>query len=110
MIATPLGMIFKGKGFPLWPKENRRYFGVTAFGYAALHLVFCVLAKGSLAKILGEITHLDIWTGWLVFLIALPLTATSFDAADPAGSLPCLLLVYLTEGKAGLQSSTAHPP
>ncbi len=81
MIATPLGMIFKGRSFPRWLKKNRRYFGVAAFAYAALHLGFYVIKEGSLAKILEEATHLDIWTGWLAFLIFLPLAATSFDAA-----------------------------
>ena len=80
MMATPLAMLFKGKSFPRWLKKNRRSFGVAAFAYAALHLVFYVLKEGSLAKILGEATHLEIWTGWLAFLIFLPLAATSFDA------------------------------
>ena len=81
MMATPLAMLFKGRSFPIWLKKNRRYFGVAAFGYAALHLVFYVLKEGSLAKILSEATEFDIFTGWLAFLIFLPLAATSFDAA-----------------------------
>lgn len=81
MLATPLGLIFKGWRGPRWVKKNRRYFGVAAFGYAALHLVFYVAHEGTLQKILGEITHLDIWTGWLAFLVFLPLAATSFDGA-----------------------------
>jgi len=81
MMATPLAMLFKGKSFPRWLKKNRRYFGVAAFAYATLHLVFYVISRGSLEKILGQITHFDILTGWLAFLIFLPLAATSFDAA-----------------------------
>lgn len=81
MLATPLGMVFKGWRGPRWLKKNRRYFGVAAFGYAALHLVFYILHKGSLDKILAQLPDLDIWTGWLAFLIFLPLAATSFDAA-----------------------------
>ena len=81
MLATPLGMVFKGWRGPRWLKNNRRYFGVAAFGYAALHLGFYLAHTGSFTKVLAEATHLDIWTGWLAFLIFLPLAATSFDAA-----------------------------
>lgn len=81
MMATPLAMLFKGKSFPIWLKKNRRSFGVAAFAYAALHLGFYLVSRGSLEKILTQATHFDILTGWLAFLIFLPLAATSFDAA-----------------------------
>jgi len=81
MMATPLAMLFKGRSFPIWLKKNRRYFGVAAFAYSALHLGFYLVSRGSLEKILGQATDFDILTGWLAFLIFLPLAATSFDAA-----------------------------
>ncbi|MCT4553124.1 MAG: ferric reductase-like transmembrane domain-containing protein [Pelagimonas sp.] len=81
MLATPLALLLKGWRGPRWLKKNRRYFGVAAFGYALLHLLFYVIERASLDKILGEVTDLDIWTGWLAFVIFLPLAATSFDAA-----------------------------
>lgn len=81
MMATPLAMLFKGRSFPIWLKKNRRYFGVAAFAYSALHLGFYLVSRGSLEKILGQVTDFDILTGWLAFLIFLPLAATSFDAA-----------------------------
>lgn len=84
MIATPLAMILKGWRGPRWLKKNRRYFGVAAFGYAALHLVFYLIDRATLTKIFGEISAFDIWTGWLAFLIFLALAATSFDAAVKA--------------------------
>ncbi|WP_298676369.1 ferric reductase-like transmembrane domain-containing protein [uncultured Lentibacter sp.] len=81
MMATPLAMLFKGKSFPSWLKKNRRSFGVAAFAYAALHLGVYLVSRGSLEKILSQATHFNILTGWLAFLIFLPLAATSFDAA-----------------------------
>jgi methionine sulfoxide reductase heme-binding subunit len=81
MIATPLAMLLKGWRGPRWLMHNRRYFGVAAFGYATLHLIGYVMKAGSLDKILGQVTKLHIWTGWVAFLIFLPLAATSFDAA-----------------------------
>lgn len=81
MIATPLALLLRDWRGPRWLKRNRRYFGVAAFGYAALHLVIYFIDRGTLTKVFGEITHLDIWTGWLAFVIFLPLAATSFDGA-----------------------------
>lgn len=84
MLATPLALVLRGWRGPRWLKKNRRYFGVAAFGYAALHLVFYFIDRSTLTKVFGEITHLDIWTGWLAFVIFLPLAATSFDSAVKA--------------------------
>ena len=84
MMATPLVMVLRGWRGPLWLKKNRRYFGVAAFGYATLHLALYFVDRASLTKVIGEVTQLDIWTGWLAFLIFLPLAATSFDAATKA--------------------------
>ncbi len=81
MLASPLALVFRGWRGPRWLKKNRRYFGVAAFGYAALHLVLYFIDRATLAKVFGEVTQLDIWTGWLAFAIFLPLAATSFDAA-----------------------------
>ena len=81
MMATPLVLLFKGWRGPLWLKKNRRYFGVAAFGYAALHTYVYLVDKGSLDRILSEATRFDIWTGWLAFAIFIPLAATSMDLA-----------------------------
>lgn len=48
MLAPPLMLIFKGWRGPLWLKKNRRYFGVAAFGYAALHTVFYLVDSQTL--------------------------------------------------------------
>lgn len=81
LMATPLMLLFKGWRGPRWLLQNRRYFGVAAFGYAVLHTVFYLIAEGSVARVLGEVQRFDIWTGWLAFLIFLPLAATSMDYA-----------------------------
>lgn len=84
MLASPLALVFRGWRGPAWLKKNRRYLGVAAFGYGVLHLLFYFVDRGSLAKITGEFTQLDIWTGWLAFVIFLALAATSFDGAVKA--------------------------
>ncbi|SFK94469.1 sulfite oxidase heme-binding subunit YedZ [Shimia haliotis] len=79
MMITPLAMIFRGKGWTRWLKKNRRYFGVAAFAYAALHTVFYLIDRGSLSRVLGHIDRIWIWTGWIAFLIFIPLALTSAD-------------------------------
>lgn len=79
MLASPLMLIFKGWRRPLWLKKNRRYFGVAAFGYAALHTAFYLVDSQTLDRVLGELPRLYIWTGWLAFLIFIPLAVTSMD-------------------------------
>jgi methionine sulfoxide reductase heme-binding subunit len=80
LMATPLMLLFKGRFGSRWLVRNRRYLGVAAFGYAALHTLFYVLSE-PLDRILAEATDLEIWTGWVAFAIFVPLAATSFDAA-----------------------------
>ena len=79
MMATPLMMLTKGSRFARWMRTNRRYFGVAAFAYAAVHVVAYVMNEASLDKILGEATQFDLATGWLAFVVFIPLAATSMD-------------------------------
>lgn len=79
MLASPLTLVFKGWRGPQWLKKNRRYFGVAAFGYAALHTVFYLVDAATLAKVLEDLPRLYIWTGWIAFLIFIPLAVTSMD-------------------------------
>lgn len=79
MMATPLTLLLRGWRGPRWLVKNRRYFGVAAFGYALLHTVFYIMDRGTLDRILSQVSHLDIWTGWLAFLIFIPLAVTSMD-------------------------------
>ena len=79
MILTPLWMIFPQSGFMRWMVKRRRYFGVAAFAYAALHTVLYVIDMGTLSAILGEFLLLGIWTGWLAMFIFIPLALSSND-------------------------------
>lgn len=79
MILTPMRMLFPSSGFWRWMMKRRRYFGVAAFAYAALHTVLYIIDMGSLQAILGEALALGIWTGWLAFFVFVPLTVTSND-------------------------------
>lgn len=81
MMISPLALIFKGNRFIGWFKHNRRYFGVAAFGYAALHTTFYLIDEGSLAAVTNDLPKLYIWTGWIAFAIFIPLALTSMDAA-----------------------------
>lgn len=81
LAVTPVSLLLKGTAFARWLRCQRRYLGVAAFGYSALHTLFYLVDKASLDRVLGELDRLYIWTGWLAFLIFLPLAATSMDAA-----------------------------
>ncbi len=69
----------------LWPKvkifrslmKRRRYIGVAAFGYALLHTLLYLIDKGSFSSVMAELLELSIWTGWVAFLIFIPLGITS---------------------------------
>lgn len=81
MLATPLLMLFQQLGWslavPRWILKHRRALGVAAFVYAALHTVLYLLDVGAWAEVISELTALGIWTGWLAFLIFIPLAITS---------------------------------
>ncbi len=79
MMATPLAMWLKGWRGPQWMKRNRRYLGVAAFGYALLHTVLYLLDKASMATVVDELPRLYIWTGWVAFVIFVPIAFTSMD-------------------------------
>jgi methionine sulfoxide reductase heme-binding subunit len=81
MMATPLMMLTKGGRIARWLRTNRRYFGVAAFGYAAVHTLAYVLGEGTVSRILAEATEFDMLTGWLAFAVFIPLAATSMDYA-----------------------------
>jgi sulfoxide reductase heme-binding subunit YedZ len=79
MIATPLSMLFKGWRGPRWLVNNRRYFGVAAFAYAAAHTVLYIVDVATVERVLNDLPKLYIWTGWLAFAIFIPLAVTSMD-------------------------------
>ncbi|MEO0487255.1 MAG: ferric reductase-like transmembrane domain-containing protein [Pseudomonadota bacterium] len=79
MLASPLVLVLKGWRGPLWLKRNRRYFGVAAFGYAALHTLYYLIDAPTMARVITELPRLYIWTGWVAFAIFIPLAVTSMD-------------------------------
>lgn len=79
MLASPLVLLLRGWRGPQWLKKNRRYFGVAAFCYAALHTVFYLIDEGTAAKVIADLPKFYIWTGWIAFVIVIPLAVTSMD-------------------------------
>ena len=80
MMITPLMMLFRDASWPRWLMKRRRYLGVAAFFYALAHTVLYVIDEGTIAFTGDEVSKLYIWTGWIAFLIFVPLAVTSTDA------------------------------
>ena len=81
LMLTPLAEVFPGNRAVRWMVRHRRAFGVGAFAYAALHIVFYVLDMASVRNMVAELGAPGIWTAWLAFLCLLPPALTSRDAA-----------------------------
>jgi sulfoxide reductase heme-binding subunit YedZ len=79
LMITPLMMLFKTANWPRWLMKRRRHLGVAAFFYALLHTVLYLVDNGAIAFSGIEISKFYIWTGWLAFLIFVPLAITSTD-------------------------------
>jgi len=77
--ATPLQLLFPGSRWSLWLVRRRRYFGVAAFGYAALHTGVYLARMDSLDRILSDAAEAGLLTGWLAFAIFVPLAISSND-------------------------------
>lgn len=81
LAITPLRLYFSNANWPGWLLRRRRYFGVAAFAYTALHTVVYLNRKDDLALILEEATEFSMWTGWIALAIFIALTVTSNDAS-----------------------------
>lgn len=77
MIISPLLTIFGNRPWTAWLLRRRRSFGLAAFAYAMLHLVFYLIDMEELKPILAEFWAPGIWTGWAALLLFLPLALTS---------------------------------
>lgn len=77
MMITPLVMLFPSWRAPRWLMKRRRYIGVAAFAYAFVHTVFYLIDEGAVALASAELAKTAIWSGWLAFLIFVPLAITS---------------------------------
>jgi sulfoxide reductase heme-binding subunit YedZ len=82
MAIGPLARLLGPRRRMRWLLVRRRWFGVAAFGYAALHLLFYLVDMSfSLALMLDEIDAPGIWTGWLAFVLLLVPALASNDRA-----------------------------
>jgi methionine sulfoxide reductase heme-binding subunit len=81
LMLTPLGQLLPQSRAVKWLIRHRRAFGVAAFGYAMLHLIFYILDMETAAAMVAELGAPGIWTGWLALACLLPPALTSSDAA-----------------------------
>lgn len=81
LMVTPISLLFRGQAWTRRLVQNRRYLGVAAFAYGLLHTVFYLIDRGTAERVLNHLPRFDIWTGWLAFVVFLPLAATSTDWA-----------------------------
>ena len=81
LMLTPLGQLFPRSPAVQWLIRHRRAFGVAAFGYALLHLIFYILDMETVAAMVAELGAPGIWTGWLALLCLSAPALTSSDAA-----------------------------
>lgn len=81
MMLSPLVSLIGPRPWLGWLVRRRRYLGVAAFCYAALHLVFYIIDMENLDDMIAEFWALGIWTGWAAMLLFVPLAVTSNDAS-----------------------------
>ncbi len=79
LMLTPLRMMFPKTRWLAWLMVRRRYLGVAAFGYGSLHTLYYVIDLGSMSAVMADIVKIGIWTGWVAFVIFIPLFLTSND-------------------------------
>ncbi|MFT4727425.1 MAG: sulfoxide reductase heme-binding subunit YedZ [Granulosicoccus sp.] len=88
MMLTPALQLSKrfnvGTKWVYWLMQRRRALGVAAFGYALPHTLIYILDVKLLQDMLSEFWTLGIWTGWLAFVIFIPLALTSNQASVSA--------------------------
>lgn len=81
LMLTPLAQLFPAANAVKWLVRHRRAFGVAAFAYAVLHLIFYILDMETVAAMLAELGAPGIWTGWLALLCMAAPALISSDAA-----------------------------
>lgn len=81
LAVTPLRLFFSGSNWPSWLLRRRRYFGIAAFVYAAMHTLVYLDRKIGSGLLLQEAAEFSMWTGWLALALLVPLAVTSNDAS-----------------------------
>lgn len=79
MAVTPLSLMFPGRSLSKWLIKNRRYFGVSSFGYALFHTAIYANKVSALPDILTEALLPEYLFGWLAVIILTALALTSND-------------------------------
>lgn len=79
LAISPLRTLFPGSSVTAWLVRHRRRLGLATFFYACVHMVFFVLAVGSLADIVSGLAWASMWTGWVSFLMLAMIAAISSD-------------------------------
>lgn len=77
LAVTPLRQLFPDSAIVRALAKYRRAIGVAGFLYALLHLVFYVLDMETVRAMLDELGAPAIWTGWLAWLLLLPVGLVS---------------------------------
>lgn len=78
---APLMSLLGNRSWLVWLMRRRRHFGVAAFAYAVLHLLFYIIDMGTIDDMLAEAMAPGIWTGWAAMALMVPLALTSNDAS-----------------------------
>ncbi len=78
---SPLISLFGPRKWLQWMAVRRRAFGVAAFAYAVLHLVFYIIDMGNVADMVAEALAPGIWTGWAAFVLMMVPAVLSNDAS-----------------------------
>lgn len=81
LMITPLSVIFGNRRWTGWLMKRRRSFGLAAFGYGVLHLLFYIVDMEALKPIMAEFWAPGIWTGWAALILFVPLAITSNNAS-----------------------------
>ena len=81
LAVTPLRRLFRQQAWTAWLLPRRRYFGVAAFAYAALHAIVYLQRISDLPRIFAEAAGAGLLTGWIGLALFLPLAITSNDAS-----------------------------
>lgn len=81
MALAPLAALLGNHVWLRWMLARRRWFGVAAFGYAALHLLFYLIDMAALDDILAEVGVPGIWTAWAAMALLTIVAAASNDPA-----------------------------
>lgn len=78
LAITPLKHIFRTAGWVRWLQRRRRYIGLAAFAYSAIHTLYW-LQQEKLLQILKGFLEPVILIGWIGFFIFTAMAVTSND-------------------------------